>query len=127
MTGKKPERPSFQGVEIDDDIDARLEKKASEKGIPTLVAPGRNIGEMQTGSMTKEEGSKQSETTPRSSMKTLNIDLPDYLWVDLKMQAAQKMISVRYLVMTMLRDNGFEIKECDMVEDGRRLRGKNSV
>jgi hypothetical protein len=28
--------------------------------------------------------------------------------------------------MTMLKENGYKINDCDMIEDGRRLRGRNA-
>ena len=55
-------------------------------------------------------------------MKTLNIEVPDYAWVALKMRHAKEMVSVRYLVLTALREIGIEINEVDMIEDGRRYR-----
>jgi len=37
------------------------------------------------------------------------------------------MVSVRHLIMRMMREAGVAIEECDMIEDGRRLRGRNGV
>ena len=60
-------------------------------------------------------------------MKALTIELPDYVWIDLKTRAARDMVSVRHLIMRMMREAGVAIEECDMIEDGRRLRGRNGV
>ena len=38
MSTQKTTRPTFQSVELDP-MDARLEARAAEKGIPTLVTP----------------------------------------------------------------------------------------
>lgn len=38
MTTSKIARPAFQSIELDP-IDARLEARAAERGIPTLVTP----------------------------------------------------------------------------------------
>ncbi len=38
MATPKPIRPAFQSIELDP-IDARLEARAAERGIPTLVTP----------------------------------------------------------------------------------------
>ena len=60
-------------------------------------------------------------------MKTLNIEVPDYTWIAIKMRAAQDMVSVRHVIMLALRADGIEIKDADMIEDGRRLRGNESL
>ena len=55
-------------------------------------------------------------------MKTAKVELPDYVWVALKKRAAEEMVTLRHLIMSCLRAQGFAIEEADMVEDGRRLR-----
>lgn len=60
--------------------------------------------------------------TPRSRMKSLNVELPDYVWVDLKSRAAREMVSVRHVIVTLLYEAGIEIASVDLIEDGRRLR-----
>jgi len=52
----------------------------------------------------------------------MKIEPPDYVWVALKKQAAEKMVSLRYLIMASLRAQGFRIDDAGMIEDGRRLR-----
>lgn len=64
--------------------------------------------------------------TPRSRMKSLNVELPDYVWVELKSRAAREMVSVRHVIMTLLDEAGIEIAAVDLVEDGRRLRATSS-
>ena len=71
--------------------------------------------------------SGNSQVTPRSKMKTLNLDVPDYLSTDLKIRAAHNQTSVRHVVMIALIKDGFVIKDADMIEDGRRLRGANKL
>ena len=56
-------------------------------------------------------------------MKPLNVEVPDYAWVAIKTRAAQEMVSLRHVILSALRANGIEIRDADMVEDGRRLRG----
>ena len=67
------------------------------------------------------------QSTPRVRMKTLNIEVPDYAWIAIKMRAAQEMVSVRHVIMLALKADGIEINDADMVEDGRRLRGSEAV
>ena len=64
-----------------------------------------------------------AQSTPRSRMKGLKIELPDYVWIALKKRAAEEMVSLRHVIMTALRAQGISINQADMVEDGRRLRG----
>ena len=56
-------------------------------------------------------------------MMSLNIEMPDYVWIALKTRAAQDMGSVRHFTLKAFRAQGIEIKDADTVEDGRRLRG----
>jgi hypothetical protein len=67
------------------------------------------------------------KSTPRVRMKTLNIEVPDYTWIAIKMRAAREMVSVRHVIMLALKADGIEIRDADMIEDGRRLRGSEAV
>jgi hypothetical protein len=124
-------RPAFQSVELDP-IDARLEAKAAEKGIPTLVIPKIEESEPEEGVEATEPTvavvprrtprATPKQATPRSRMKGLKIELPDYVWVALKKRAAEDMVSLRHIIMSALRDKGIPINDADMIEDGRRFR-----
>lgn len=70
----------------------------------------------------KTTPSAPKQATPRSRMKGLKIELPDYVWVALKKRAAEDMVSLRHIIMTALRDKGIPIHDADMFEDGRRFR-----
>jgi hypothetical protein len=130
MAAQKSLRPSFLSVELDP-IDARLDAKAAEKGIPTLVSPrieetapaGIPAAAASAALAPRKQGRGPStEATPRSRMRGLKIELPDYVWVELKKQAAEEMVSLRHVIMKALRAKGIPINDADMVEDGRRLR-----
>jgi hypothetical protein len=131
MTLAKAVRPAFQSIELDP-IDARLEARAAEKGIPTLVTPKTETppeavtlpaanAEI-TPPPKKPSKAIPHEATPRSRMKSLKIELPDYSWVALKKRTAEEMVSLRYFIMEALREKGIPINDIDMVEDGRRFR-----
>jgi len=121
-------RPAFQSVELDDPIDARLEAKAAEKGIPTLVSPKAEepapaaAVEATPAAPSKTLRTAPKQATPRSRMKGLKIQLPDYVWVAVKKRAAEDMVSLRHIIMLALRDKGIPINDADMIEDGRRFR-----
>jgi hypothetical protein len=129
MTSVKPTRPPFQAIELDP-IDARLEARAAEKGIPTLVTTKPNPAPESLPPMAAPDGPGAhwkgrgdiNESTPRSRMKPLKIELPDYAWVELKKRTAEEMVSLRYFIMEALRAKGIPINEVDMIEDGRRHR-----
>jgi hypothetical protein len=58
-------------------------------------------------------------------MKTLNVELPGYVWTDLKIRAAQQTTSMRHVVMTALRKDGLAIREADMIDANvRRMPGR---
>ena len=130
----KPNKPAFQSVELDP-IDARLEAKAAEKGIPTLVNPQYEpaavptpISAPRTSTIRKvKRAGDAEEATPRNRMMPLNIEVPDYVWIALKTRAAQDMASLRHFTLKAFRAQGIEIRDADMVEDGRRLRGSKSA
>jgi hypothetical protein len=129
MSMHRATKPAFQAVEIDL-IDRRLDVQAAEKGIPTLIAPKVEPGEpvaeappaVPVAAPEPRRARPAPKSTPRAKMKTLNIEVPDYAWMALKMRHAKEMVSVRYLVLTALREIGIEINEVDMIEDGRRYR-----
>lgn len=133
MSISKQQKPTFQSVEIDL-IDQRLESQAAEKGIPTLVAPKPetvvSAEPVRVRPQQPERTSRRaratvsaSQATPRSRMKTVNLEVPDYAWIAIKMRAAQEMTSARHLIMMALKASGIEINDVDMIEDGRRHRG----
>ena len=62
------------------------------------------------------------DATPRSRMKSLKIELPDYAWIELKKRTAEDMVSLRFFIMDALRAKGISINPADMIEDGRRFR-----
>lgn len=70
----------------------------------------------------KTTRSAARQATPRSRMKGLKIELPDYVWVALKKRAAEEMVSLKHVIMKALREKGIPINDADMIEDGRRFR-----
>jgi hypothetical protein len=123
-------KPAFRSVEIDL-IDKRLEAQAAEKGIPKLVSPVTTDVETAAGSQPRQNAesrqtkrqAKEQSATPRDRMVALNVEVPAYVWIELKTRAAQSMMSVKHFTLLALREQGIEIRDVDMVEDGRRMRG----
>lgn len=136
----KPQRTAFMPVTSDIDDD-ELERLARDKGVGAMVKasdaqpppePKAGQGAMPAASRTAPPATRpapraeakppEHEPTPRSRMKTVNLELPDYVWTDLKIRAAHAQTSVRHIVMAALQAHGVTIADVDMVEDGRRLR-----
>lgn len=110
--------------------DDKLERLARDKGVGTMIKTTEPEPQGEKGGsavarpapvILPEPPAKGA--TPRSRMKSSNIELPDYVWTELKIRAAQRQSSVRHIVMTALARDGITIAQADMVEDGRRDRG----
>lgn len=119
----KTERAPFAPINNDID-DQKLEQLAADKGVGALVKPLANGGGERTRTAVAEPKSNvAADATPRSEMKSLNLELPAYVWTELKIRAAQEQTSLKHVVMKSLVKDGVTIKDADMIEDGRRLRG----
>lgn len=128
------QRAPFLPVSSDIDDD-KLERLARDKGVGAFVKPSSNpirAGEGPQEPAAPVAPKPKAETpaadtgaTPRSRMKTVNLELPDYVWTELKIRSAHRQTSVRHIIMAALKGDGISIADVDMVEDGRRLRGAN--
>lgn len=52
--------------------------------------------------------------------------MPEYVWKEMKLRAVHRGTSLRHVILTALVAEGFEIKDADMFEDGRRHRGTDA-
>jgi hypothetical protein len=126
------ERKPFMPVSNDVDDD-RLEQLAREKGVGKMETPMRIDSRAGEGSglvhadLRPQPEAPPSGATPRKAMHKINFEAPDYLSTELKIDAARKQTSVRHVIMMALKEAGFTIKDIDMIEDGRRLRGSNKL
>lgn len=119
----KPTRAPFMPVSDDID-DSKLERLAAEKGVGTIVKPVvSGAGEGKMHAATEPEPKRAADTgTPRAEMKSLNLELPGYVWTELKIRAAQRQTSLKHVVMSAMVKDGITIQPADLIEDGRRLR-----
>lgn len=118
------------------DLDDDIERLAAAKGVATMVKPmatssASSSSSPMTASMATRGGEgvtlqpdevSPTVARPRGKLKGINLEVPDYVWTDLKIRAAHAQTSVRHIIMKALRANGIVIADDDMVEDGRRLR-----
>lgn len=56
------------------------------------------------------------------SMSSLKFDVPTDLWTALKIDAAKRRVTVRYLVLEALSKHGYDVDLDAIPEDGRRQR-----
>ena len=85
------------------------------------VANGAGASKQAAKPQPKQEVATEA-ATPRSEMKSLNLELPAYVWTELKIRAAQRQTSLKHVVMSALVKDGVTIQDVDMIEDGRRIR-----
>lgn len=131
----KPRTP-FQP--LDEDLDTKIETLAREKGVSTLVKPGQAeqgpspinpspVVAAPVRSLAPTAETSAFDAAPaRTPMKTLNVELPDYVWTALKIRAAEQKASVRHVIMTALRRDGVAINEIDMMDASLRTRSLKS-
>ena len=115
--------------------DSAIEAMARSKGVPALtrpdLVPERGMShrhDTTVGDSDRElaaEAAVEPGTTPRGRMAYVKACLPDYALLELKTRAARERVSVNHILMKALTLAGIPIKPEDMIEDGRRLRGKS--
>jgi hypothetical protein len=130
-----PKKP-FAPIAIDlDDIDNAAEELARRKGIPKLVDPEpvrstEQSVEAKTESAGGGENTRSvSPTAPSASeieYATLKFEAPLYLIDELHAAARRQRSSLKYLLLSTLKAQGFEVRDEDLIPDGRRLRGSRT-
>ena len=94
-------KPSFKSIKDTPVVsDQQLHEYSREKGVPSL---------------------QTSHATPTKT-KRLNLEVPEYLMIQLKTRAVQENCTVRHLVMKALLQADYDIQEQDMTSDKRRIR-----
>lgn len=111
-------------AEVDDDA---IEAIARRKGVPAMttaeVTPRASEPAGQGAAITPS-----MEPLPqRPQLSYIKAAIPDYALTDLKTRALQDEVTVNHLILKALTGLGIAIRREHMVEDGRRLRGRNAV
>ena len=75
-------------------------------------------------SVRKEHQSTESQfrREPSGAGAAIKLDVPGAVWIALKMEAINRRVTVRYLVLEALAKAGYEVDLAAVPEDGRRLR-----
>ncbi|MBL8884233.1 MAG: hypothetical protein JNL45_14400 [Hyphomicrobium sp.] len=125
---------------IADDVDdSALEAIARKKGVPALtqgagptdkaVDPtvGKSRAVAREATVMPANDTIHAGPTPRTRMYYVKACLPDYALAELKTRACAERVSVNHLLLKALTLSGIAIKAEDLIEDGRRLRGKAAL
>jgi hypothetical protein len=111
-------RPIAAPLDVED---AALDRVNSQLGVPTLTKPV-------AASSTKVPLVRTVTSAPepeRTATEKLTIEIPCYLADELRREAlVNRRTTVRHVVMTALKKDGFRVDDADLVPDGRRARGK---
>lgn len=117
------------------DEDHLLEELAAKKGIGRLQGPAEPLkigapapapADTTPEPATTPAAPLAPQPTPRSRIRSMNLELPDYVMRSLKEMALRDDCSVRHIIMRALAKEGIRVEPADMIADGRRLRGKNA-
>jgi hypothetical protein len=95
-------------LSLSDDDEAlleRVEALARREGLPSLTP-----------------SSKPPQERLPQQLKPIKLMVPDYLFRELTMQAADRGVTKKYLILKALQDAGYTLASDDLEEDGRRLR-----
>jgi hypothetical protein len=110
---------------IDFDVAERVtETFAKQRNIPTMAFPLTSSGEGQGTTPPVTPQVVAVEPAPRSEMRRMSLDLPSYVFDDIRQRALDGKCSARFVILKALRSAGIHIKEDDMAVDGRRDRGQ---
>lgn len=105
--------PAFRAIAAPLDVDALLLDRVNDRlGVPRLVRP-------------ESDAAAPSPPAQRAPVEKLTIEVPDYLLDAVKRAALDRRTTARHVVMAALKSAGFAIDDPDLIEDGRRVRGRS--
>jgi hypothetical protein len=137
MSERAP-RKAFNPITVD--LDEKVDELARRKGIPTLVDPepmpastarDERAEAGQNAEIAREGEDGSSVPVPASlrqegEYSTLKFEAPLYLIDELHAAARRQRSSLKYLLLTTLKAQGFEVRDEDLIPDGRRIRGSRA-
>jgi hypothetical protein len=98
-------KPIPLSEENDETLMQRVEAVARQQGLPSLTP-----------------SSDKQQARGSKPMKPIKFIVPEYLFRELAVNAAQTGVTKKYLILKALQDAGYRIDPEDMEEDGRRVR-----
>jgi hypothetical protein len=143
MSERTP-RKAFNPITAD--LDEKVDELARRKGIPTLVDPepmppgiasgetaesGQSTSGADTATAREGENSSSGPVAARSlppgEYATIKFEAPLYLIDELHSAARRQRSSLKYLLLSTLKAQGFDVRDEDLIPDGRRLRGSRAL
>ncbi len=107
---------------IDFDIARRVvDDFAATRNVPTQVFPHDPVAQDRGGRGSRPEDARRA-SPPRTPTRKFTVDLPDYVIDAILSRAfqAKPKRTARYVVLQALQAAGIDVKDVDMVKDGRR-------
>lgn len=100
---------------------AEVDKFAKEQNIPSVVFPS-DPAKPQPEPVTTAPAKAPRKGSAPAPTRRLAFDCPDYLFLDIAKDAARTGVTKRHIVLSALKGAGYDIKDIDLQEDGRRDR-----
>lgn len=122
--------------------DAAADEEPQGSSQPVRTAPNAPDDAVRTGPAQNASGEAGSEgkpghpgekaaksavndrPTPKADMRKVSLSLPDYAYEALCLRALKNRTTLQYEIFKALRGNGIQIREADMIPDGRRHNAK---
>jgi hypothetical protein len=104
----KPEFKSISPFKVPSEA---VNDYAKERNIPETVFPQSKPAPVKAVA---------KETAPSLVLAKLSIDVPEDVMYDIKQKALDERRSIRSLVLHALKQYGIEVREEDLVDDGRK-------
>lgn len=119
-------RPRTAGAETQDLDDEAYTSSMAEVGAKTGFSESRNSAPHPAASHVSSArvapAKRSRNPRPKSARTGINIEVPEYVRIELHVTAAQRQTTIKYLILEALQEAGYTIKPEDLVEDGRKDR-----
>lgn len=100
--------------------------KLPNEHLPQTRAPANAVKPVKSKSLSTVAAAGAAKARPSEDLfgnaQPLRLDIPQDLWLDLKVAAAKRRVSVRWLVLEALEKAGYDVSLNNIPEDGRRVR-----
>lgn len=93
---------------------------------PAEVPVGRTADRAPAATGRPAPSAPQTAGAVRAPVTRVKIGIPDYACKELGLRQLEDDVTMTYLVLLGLKAIGITIKDADLVEDGRRLRGSRT-
>ena len=110
-------KPTFQPA-------PRPRSRISSEDAEGLAAATSDLGFSRASTPPAKSLSTQEPKSPLAPVKTaaLKFEVPDEVWTELRQEALNRRVTVKYLVLEALAAKGYKIDLSAVPEDGRRNR-----